>query len=134
MTKTAALNKLASAAGEYLKAENTYRNVVNFINKRAQQAMPQGQPAPMPPQQAQPMPQGQPAPQQQAQAQGPDPLLAQMMQMFSQLPPGAFQQLISMPDEQLVMATQQGQIPGELTQMIMMLRHGSEQQQAQPQQ
>ena len=94
--------------------------------KTYQQQMAAPTPQAQPQQQASQQPQ---APQDPSQGQQPqlDPLLQQMLQLFSQLPPGAFQQLVMTPDDQLVMATQQGQIPGEITQMLMMLRHGSEQ-------
>lgn len=99
------------------------------------QGMPPMDPAmagqPMPPQGApvdpaaagQPMP-PQGAPMDPAMAGQPqvDPLLDQLMQVFGQLPPGMFSQLVAMPTDQLVELAKQGQIPPAAVQLILYLR------------
>jgi len=106
---------------------------------------PAGAPAPMPPQGA-PMPtQGAPAgdpnqgmpPQGAPAAGGPppmDPLLDQMLQVFGQLPPGMFSEMVSAPLEVLVQAAQSGQVPPMAVQLVLHLRQGgSGMEQQQPQ-
>lgn len=77
---------------------------------------PQGAPAPMDPAMAGGMPpQGGQAPQL-------DPLLDQLLQVFGQMPPGAFSELVAMPTDQLVEMAKQGQIPPMAVQLILYLR------------
>jgi hypothetical protein len=49
-----------------------------------------------------------------------------MIQVFGQLPPGMLGQILNLPDNMLVDLTKQGQIPGEVTQLIMMFRQGGD--------